>query len=67
MPSPLCEKEIDQVFPIFSSDDEDVDESDPNVSIYSVSLKDDLTLDMSKFVRIWFEILLVVRNRKVIW
>lgn len=55
MPSPLCEKEIyqmDNVFPLFSSDDEDLEESDPNVSIYSVSLKDDLTLDMSKFVSI---------------
>lgn len=55
MPSPLCEKEIyqmDNVFPLFSSDDEDLEKSDPNVSIYSVSLKDDLTLDMSKFVSI---------------
>ena len=54
MMSPLCDKELDrmeQVLPIFSSDEEEeVEESDPNVSIYSVSQKDDLTLDMSKFV-----------------
>ena len=58
MMSPLCDKELDrmeQVLPIFSSDEEEgVEESDPNVSIYSVSLKDDLTLDMSKFVGTFF-------------
>ncbi|XP_061195163.1 uncharacterized protein LOC133203387 [Saccostrea echinata] len=53
MPSPLCEKEIDemdQIFPVFSSDGEDMEGSDPNISIYSVSLKDDLTMDVSKFM-----------------
>nr|XP_022288415.1 uncharacterized protein LOC111100631 isoform X2 [Crassostrea virginica] len=53
MMSPLCDKELDrmeQVLPIFSSDEEGVEESDPNISLYSVSLKDDLTLDMSKFM-----------------
>lgn len=63
----LCEKEIDQVFFLFFLDDEDVDESDFNVSIYFVFFKDDFILDMFKFVSIWFEIILVVRNRKVIW
>jgi hypothetical protein len=55
MPSPFCEKEmdeIDEVYPFVYEDEDDTDNDMQNISIYSVSLKDDVTMDLSKFVRL---------------